>query len=56
MTKMKEATSGGKKRGIDQVIEKDNTDKLDNVQIKEKNDSGSTNAKSENIEIDLEVC
>lgn len=59
MTKMKEATSGGKKRGIDQVIEKDDTAKKGEVAVKEKKVNAavcSTNAESEKVDIDSEVC
>jgi len=59
MTKMKEATSGSKKRTIDQVIEKDDTTKVGEVKIKEEEiDSAdnNTNAVTENVEIDSEVC
>jgi len=45
MTKMKEATLVGKKRGIDQVIEKDDTAKQGEVEVKE-----------EKVDIDSEVC
>jgi len=58
MTKMKEAaTVGGKKRGIDQVIEKNSTVKQD-VTVKEENSSvvNSTNAETEKVENDSEVC
>jgi len=57
MTKMKEATSGSKKRTIDQVIEKDDTAKVGEVKIKEEEiDSAdnSINAVTENAEIDSE--
>jgi len=59
MTKMKEATSVSKKRSIDQVIEKDDTAKQDEVKIKEEkvnSEENSTNAVSENVEVDSEVC
>lgn len=50
MTKMKEATAGGKKRGIDQVIEEDNENKQnENVQENE-NSIQSDNVKTENEE------
>ncbi|KAF0751709.1 zinc finger protein on ecdysone puffs-like [Aphis craccivora] len=57
MTKMKEATSVSKKRSIDQVIEKDDTAKQDEVKIKEEkvnSEENSTNAVSENVEVDSE--
>lgn len=56
---MKEATSVSKKRSIDQVIEKDDTAKQDEVKIKEEkvnSEENSTNAVSENVEVDSEVC
>lgn len=59
MTKMKEATSGGKKRGIDQVIEKDDTAKKGEVVVKEEKVCAAvstTNAESEKVDIDSEVC
>ncbi|XP_060856919.1 zinc finger protein on ecdysone puffs-like [Metopolophium dirhodum] len=50
MTKMKEATSGGKKRGIDQVIEKDDTAKQGEVVVKEE----KVDAVAEKVDIDSE--
>jgi len=49
---MKEATSVGKKRGIDQVIEKDDTAKQGEVVVKEE----KVDAVSEKVDIDSEVC
>lgn len=59
MTKMKEATSASKKRGIDQVIEKDGTTKQDEVVVKEEKvdaDVSSASAVAEKVDIDSEVC
>jgi len=56
---MKEATSVSKKRSIDQVIEKDDAVKQGEVKIKEEevnSAENSTNAVSENVEFDSEVC
>lgn len=59
MTKMKEAALGGKKRGIDEVIEKDDAVKQGEVEVKEEKvdaDVNSTNAVAEKVDIDSEVC
>jgi len=48
---MKEAALGGKKRGIDQVIEKDDTAKQGEVVVKEEKVDVS-----EKVDIDSEVC
>jgi len=56
---MKEATSGGKKRSIDQVIEKNDTAKQGEIVVKEEKVDAvvsSTNAVSEKADIDSEVC